>query len=89
MRIPHFIFARFYCYSYAFGKLLTMALYGVWKERGDAFVTDYMTLLAAGGSESPATLLARLGLDLGDPAFWARGVAVVEAQLTELEALTS
>ncbi len=87
MRIPHFVFARFYCWSYAFGKLLTLALYGVWAERGDSFVDDYVALLAAGGSRSPADLVAGLGLDLADPEFWARGVAVVEAQLAELEAL--
>ncbi len=86
MRIPHFVFARFYCWSYAFGKLLTLALYGVWQERGDAFVDDYLALLRAGGSRSPAALVAGLGLDLADPDFWARGVAVVEAQLDELEA---
>ena len=89
IRIPHFIFARFYCYSYAFGKLLTLSLYDVWQERGDAFVEQYIALLEAGGSRSPSELVAALGLDLGDPRFWLRGVAVVEQQLTELEALAS
>jgi oligoendopeptidase F len=87
MQIPHFVFARFYCYSYAFGKLLTLSLYGVWQERGDAFVDQYVALLEAGGSRSPAELVAELGLDLSDPGFWLRGIAVVEGLLTELEAL--
>jgi oligoendopeptidase F len=89
MRIPHFVFARFYCYAYAFGKLLTLSLYGVWQERGDAFVDDYLALLAAGGSSSPRELVAKLGLDLSDPGFWHRGISVVEAHLDELEALAS
>ncbi len=85
--IPHFVFARFYCYSYAFGKLLTLALHGLWKERGDEFVRSYRALLAAGGSRAPAELFAELGLDLADPGFWQRGCDVVEGWLDELEAL--
>ncbi|MCO4770687.1 MAG: M3 family oligoendopeptidase [Deltaproteobacteria bacterium] len=87
IQIPHFIFARFYCYSYAFGKMLTLALYDLWKERGDAFVEEYHALLAAGGSRSPADLFGDLGLDLADPAFWQRGVDVLVGYLDELEEL--
>ena len=85
--IPHFIFARFYCYSYAFGKLLTLGLLDVWNERGDAFVDEYLALLIAGGSRSPAELMSELGIDLADPGFWRRGIAVVRGWLDELEAL--
>jgi oligoendopeptidase F len=87
IQVPHFIFARFYCYSYAFGKMLTLALYDLWKERGDAFVQDYHALLGAGGSRPPAELFARLGLDLADPAFWQRGIDVLSRYLDELEEL--
>lgn len=87
MTIPHFVFARFYCYSYAFGKLLTLALQSLWRERGDAFVADYRALLAAGGSRSPVDLVGALGLDLSDPAFWNRGCDEVERYLVQLEAL--
>ena len=61
IQVPHFIFSRFYCYSYAFGKMLTLALYDLWKERGDAFVADYHALLGAGGSRPPAELFAADG----------------------------
>jgi len=87
IQVPHFIFARFYCYSYAFGKMLTLALFDLWKERGDAFVADYHALLGAGGSRPPAELFGELGLDLADPAFWQRGVDVLSGYLDELEAL--
>jgi len=87
--IPHFVFARFYCYSYAFGKLLTLALHSLWRERGEPFVADYLALLASGGFESPEALLAGLDLDLADPAFWQRGCGAVRSYLEQLEALTA
>jgi oligoendopeptidase F len=85
--IPHFIFARFYCYSYAFGKLLTLGLHALWREQGDEFVREYLAMLASGGSRSPADLVATLGLDLADPAFWQRAVDVVRGYLVQLEDL--
>ncbi len=87
MQIPHFVFARFYCYSYAFGKFLTLGLHGLWRERGSAFVAEYLALLRAGGSLAPTELLAELGLDLADPDFWQGGCDVVRGHLEELEAV--
>lgn len=71
--IPHFIHTPFYCYSYVFGELLVLALYGLYREQGAAFVPGYKTLLAAGGSETPDDLLAPLGINTRDPAFWQLG----------------
>ena len=85
--VPHFIFARFYCYAYAFGKLLTLALFGVWQERGDAFIGQYQELLGSGGSRPPAELVAKLGLDLADPQFWQRGLDVLSGYMDQLEEL--
>jgi oligoendopeptidase F len=73
--IPHFIHTPFYCYSYVFGELLVLALYGMYREQGTAFVPRYMALLEAGGSRAPADLLADLEVDMHDPAFWQRGLA--------------
>ncbi len=87
MQIPHFVFARFYCYSYAFGKLLTLSLHNLWKEQGDVFVAKYLDLLRAGGSQRPRDLLSAMDLDLADPTFWGRGCAAVEGALGQLEAL--
>jgi len=87
MQIPHFVFARFYCYSYAFGKFLTLGLHSLWRERGSDFVADYLRLLRAGGSRAPADLLAPLGLDLAAPDFWQKGCDVVRLHLEELEAV--
>lgn len=71
--IPHFINTPFYCYSYVFGELLVLALYGMYREQGQAFVPRYMALLEAGGSQAPADLLAALGVDPRDRAFWQLG----------------
>jgi len=87
MRIPHFVFARFYCYSYAFGKLLTLGLADLWREQGEAFVADYMSLLRSGGSSTPFELVGSVGIDLSERAFWERGCSVVERYLVQLEEL--
>ncbi len=71
--IPHFIHSRFYCYSYAYGQLLVLALYRRYLEEGDRFVPRYLDLLAGGGSGTPEELLGRVGIDLHAPGFWQQG----------------
>ena len=84
--IPHFIHTRFYTYSYAFALLVTLALYARYRRDGDAFVGPYLDFLAAGGSGSPAELLAPLGLDLADPAVWDDGFAELARMIDEAQA---
>lgn len=85
--IPHFIHSPFYCYAYAFGALLVFALYRRYIEEGKAFVPKYMDLLAAGGSDAPDRLLAKVGVDLGAPGFWDGGIGVLEEWVDEAETL--
>jgi oligoendopeptidase F len=85
--IPHFIHSPFYCYAYGFGELLVLALYELYQEQGPAFVPRYLELLAAGGSESPATLLRRLDIDITQPQFWQRGLSVIRRLVDEAKAL--
>jgi len=85
--IPHFVHSPFYCYAYAFGELLVLALLRRYDEEGEAFVPRYLELLGAGGSDSPEALLARMDLDIGDPAFWGGGLTVLEDMVAEAEAL--
>ena len=87
--IPHFIHSRFYTYSYAFALLVTLALYARYRRDGDAFVGPYLDFLAAGGSGSPAELLAPLGLDLGDPSVWDDGFAELERMIDEAQAAST
>jgi oligoendopeptidase F len=83
--IPHFIHSRFYCYSYVFGQLLVLALYRMYKDEGRTFVPKYLTLLEAGGSAAPETLLRPLGVDLQDAKFWEKGFAEIRALLSKLQ----
>jgi oligoendopeptidase F len=87
--IPHFVHSPFYCYAYAFGELLVLALVRRYDEEGDAFVPRYLALLTAGGSDSPERLLAAIGLDIADPAFWKGGLALLEQLLEQAEALAA
>ena len=86
--IPHFIHSPFYCYAYSFGELLTLALYGMFLERGRSFVSDYMGLLRSGGSASPSELLLGVGVDINDPDFWQAGLDVIGAMVDEVEELS-
>ena len=85
--IPHFIHSRFYCYSYVFGELLVLSLYRQYKEQGASFIPKYIGLLEAGGSDAPEVLLAPLGVNFHDPAFWQKGFDEIRALVDRAEAL--
>ncbi len=85
--IPHFLGTPGYVYAYAFGELLVLALYNLYQERGQAFVPQYLDLLAAGDSDYPDKLLAKVGIDLNDPNFWNGGLAVLSDLVNQEEAL--
>ncbi len=84
--IPHIYHTPFYCYAYSFGQLLVLALYRQYKEEGAPFIPRYLKLLSYGGSARPQDILAEMGIDMADPAFWRKGFAVVEEMIDELEA---
>jgi oligoendopeptidase F len=84
--VPHFINTPGYVYAYAYGQLLALAVYGRYEEEGEAFVPAYLELLGAGGSRSPEELGRIVGVDLADPGFWDKGLALVERQLDAAEA---
>src|SRR5262249_24093453 len=81
--IGHFISTPFYVYAYAVGELLVMALYRRYKAEGSRFAPSYVSLLEAGGSMSPQDLMAHVGIDLNDPAFWRGGIQVLEEMVGE------
>jgi oligoendopeptidase F len=83
--IPHFLHTPGYVYSYAFGELLVLALYALYKKDGEAFVPRYMDLLAAGGSRTPYQLLKPFGVDPDDPEFWNSGLQIIDEMLQLVE----
>jgi oligoendopeptidase F len=89
MYIGHFVHVPFYCYAYAFGELLVLALVQKYKQEGPAFVPKYLDLLSAGGSEAPHVLLARLGVDVTDPTFWELGLRLLGDMVSEAEKLAA
>jgi oligoendopeptidase F len=87
--IPHFVHTPFYCYAYAFGELLVLALHETYRREGASFVPRYLALLAAGGSDTPEKLLQPLGADIRDPAFWQLGLQPLAKMVGEAEALAA
>ena len=85
--IPHFVHSPFYVYAYAFGDGLVNALYAVYEEGGDDFQEKYFEMLKAGGSKHHKELLAPFGLDASDPAFWDKGLSMIEGFIDQLEAM--
>jgi oligoendopeptidase F len=85
--IPHFIHSPFYVYAYAFGDCLVNSLYAVYEKAEGGFQQKYAEMLKAGGSKHHSELLAPFGLDAADPAFWSRGLSMIEGLIDELEAL--
>ncbi len=83
--IPHFIHSPFYCYAYSYGQLLSLALFGLYKQNKKDFVPKYTKFLSAGGSQSPKDLVAIFGFDIEDSAFWANGINEVKNLLSEFE----
>ncbi|WP_194096583.1 M3 family oligoendopeptidase [Marivivens aquimaris] len=85
--IPHFVHSPFYVYAYAFGDSLVNALYASYEQQGEEFKDKYFDLLSAGGSKHHKELLAPFGLDASDPAFWDKGLSMIEGFIEELEAM--
>ena len=85
MYIPHFIHSPFYVYAYAFGQLLVMALYARYQQEGQSFVPHYLDVLRAGGSQRPADIMARAGIDIAQRGFWEDGLRMIDTLVTEAE----
>jgi oligoendopeptidase F len=85
--IGHFVHSPFYVYAYAFGDCLVNALYAVYENAHEDFAERYLAMLAAGGTKHHSELLKPFGLDARDPAFWRRGLGMIEGMIGELEEL--
>jgi oligoendopeptidase F len=85
--ISHFIHSRFYCYSYIFGELVSLALFQKYEEEGPSFLNRLVQLLQRGGSGSPHELLKKTGVDIGQEDFWEKGFRLIRQLIDELKTL--
>ena len=76
----------FYVYSYAFGELVSNALYEMY-QKDSSFKDSIKKFLSAGGSDSPENIFASIGIDVRDPAFFEAGLKKIEDDVIKLEAL--
>ena len=88
-RIPHFYSTPYYVYQYATcfassAQLMKQLSGGSDPERIGA-IDRYLTLLKAGGSDHPMTLLQRAGVDLSKPETIRAVVDQLDALVTQLE----
>jgi oligoendopeptidase F len=83
--IPHFYATPFYVYAYAFGQLLVLSLYEMFRREGQAFKPKYLKILAYGGSQSPGRILKEAGIDIASAAFWQGGYDVISEMIDRLE----
>ncbi|MBP9855998.1 MAG: M3 family oligoendopeptidase [Candidatus Pacebacteria bacterium] len=74
----------FYVYSYAFGELISNALYEEYK-KDPKFKNKIKDFLSAGGSASPEDIFLPLGLNVRDPKFFTRGLKKIEDDIDKLE----
>jgi len=84
--ISHFVHVPFYVYAYAFGECLVNSLYRVYEEAPADFAPKYLDMLKAGGTLRHTELLAPFGLDAAEPAFWTKGLDLIDRFITDLEA---
>ena len=76
----------FYVYSYAYGELISMALYKKYKEDKN-YIQKIKTFLSAGGSKSPEDIFKEIGIDTSDPGFFEQGLQNIEDDIAKLEKL--
>ena len=89
LTIPHIFASPFYCYAYSFGNLLVLALYRKYQTEGATFVPKYLDLLATGGSDAPASILKKVGVDMNAEAFWQSGFDTIREMVEQLESTLS
>ena len=83
--IPHIFHTPFYCYAYAFGNLLTLAIYEMYKEKGPSFARKVIHMLEAGGSCEPVKIAKIVGADITSEAFWQKGFDVIKDMIKQVE----
>ncbi|MEN9614409.1 MAG: hypothetical protein RLZZ347_716 [Candidatus Parcubacteria bacterium] len=76
----------FYVYSYAYGDLVSKALYRKYKA-DPSYLSAVKSFLTAGGSKSPKDIWKDAGIDITNPQFFVEGLKAIEDDILTLESL--
>lgn len=74
----------FYVYTYAFGQIVSRALFEKWKA-DKSYAKKIDQFLNAGGSMTPEDIFASIGINVRDPKFFLEGLKGIEKDLDRLE----
>lgn len=77
----------FYVYSYAYGQLISRALFENWK-KDKTYADKIEQFLSLGGSMSPEDIFKKVGIDVKNPKFFEAGLKSIEKDIERLEKLT-
>ena len=77
----------FYVYSYAYGQIISKALFANWK-KDPAYSKKIEQFLKAGRSMSPEDIFKSIGIDISKPEFFEAGLKSIEEDIKKLEKLT-
>lgn len=76
----------FYVYSYAFGCLISRAIYQQYS-KNKSILPKIKQLLSAGGAKSPEQIFSDINVDITKPEFWDNGFLAIKNDIERLEQL--
>jgi oligoendopeptidase F len=85
--VPQLYVGAFYSFPYTFGFLFGVGLYAQYKANPSVFRIQYEDFLASTGRGTARELAIKLGLDIGDPAFWRSSLQEIVRVTDAFEAL--
>lgn len=75
---------HFYVYSYAYGDIISKAMYARYK-KDPLFIKNVIKFLSAGGSMTPEDIFKSIGIDTTKPEFFVEGLREIEEEVARLE----
>ena len=85
-RIPHIFYTPFYCYTYAFGNILSLNLINMYNNTNSKseFKKVYKKILSSGASVKPENLLLECGIDVKSDEFFNGAIVHINNMIEEL-----
>lgn len=77
----------FYVYAYAYGELISSALYRRYQE-DPSYIREIDKFLSAGGSKSPHDIFKDIGIDTKKPSFWKEGLSKLSDEIKKFKKLS-